>query len=160
MNSKSFRYSIKYGAQYGAWLTEKYCRGASLFFFLVHTCTKSLQGAQNIVHQNFKFFKPWPLLAKIENFKITLVKMPWDSPSKNELTRKQMIKKTCIWSLSTNFRFSGRKSQNQLKLANKITHFTIQFCSKNLTYFRNLNSFNVIKNILPQHSQEYISDWC
>ena len=31
------------------------------------------------------------------------------------------------WSLFTNFRFSGRKSQSQRKLAIKITHFTIQF---------------------------------
>ena len=32
-----------------------------------------------------------------------------------------------------NFRFSSRKSQSQKKLAKKITHFTIQFLSKNLT---------------------------
>ena len=44
-----------------------------------------------------------------------------------------------------NFRFSGRKSQSQQKLAKKITHFEIQFRSKNLTHFRDLNSFNIIK---------------
>ena len=51
-----------------------------------------------------------------------------------------------------NFRFSGRKSQSQQKLAKKITHFEIQFRSKNLTHFRDLNSFNIINKIL-QHSQ-------
>ena len=34
-----------------------------------------------------------------------------------------------------NFRFSSKKSQSQQKLAKNITHFTIQFCSKNLTNF-------------------------
>ena len=38
-----------------------------------------------------------------------------------------------------NFRFSGRKSQSQQKLAEKVTCFTIQFHSKNLTCFTNLN---------------------
>ena len=32
------------------------------------------------------------------------------------------------------FRFSGRKSQSQQKLSTKITYFTIQFRSKNLTH--------------------------
>ena len=36
-----------------------------------------------------------------------------------------------------NFRFSGRKFQIQQKQAKKITHFTIHFCSKNLTHFTN-----------------------
>ena len=55
-----------------------------------------------------------------------------------------------------NFKFSSRKSQNQQKLAKKITHFTIQFHSKNLIYFMNLNlSLNEIENnMLPQHSQK------
>ena len=35
-----------------------------------------------------------------------------------------------IISLFFNFRFSSRKSQSQQKLAKKITHFTIAFCSK------------------------------
>ena len=38
-----------------------------------------------------------------------------------------------------NFTFSNRKSQSQQKLAKRITHFTIQFCSKNLPHFTNLN---------------------
>ena len=39
------------------------------------------------------------------------------------------------------------------KLAKKINHFTIQLRSKNLTYFTNLNSFNIVKNTPRQHSQ-------
>ena len=38
-------------------------------------------------------------------------------------------------SLSTNFWFSGRKYQSQQKIAKKITHFKVQFCSKNFTHF-------------------------
>ena len=69
-----------------------------------------------------------------------------------------------------NFRFSNRKSQSQQKLAKKITHFTIQFRSKNLTHFTNLNSFEIENNMLPKHSQKafsvykfsskYVSVWC
>ena len=46
------------------------------------------------------------------------------------------------------FRFSSRKTQNQRKLAKTITHFTIQFCSKNLTHLTDLNSLNIVKIIL------------
>ena len=53
-----------------------------------------------------------------------------------------------------NFRFSSRKSQNQQKLAKKITHFTIHFCSKNLTHFTNLNSIDIENNMLLQHCQK------
>ena len=53
------------------------------------------------------------------------------------------------------FRFSSRKSQSQQKLAKKITHFTIQFRSKNLIHFTNLNSLDIENNMLPQHSQKY-----
>ena len=73
------------------------------------------------------------------------------------------------WSLSTSFRFFRRKFQSQQKLAKYITHFTIQFCSKNLAHFSNLNSLKIVKNILPQHSQKpypphrfysnYLSGW-
>ena len=69
-----------------------------------------------------------------------------------------------------NFRFSSRKSQSQQKLAKKITHLTIQFCSKNLTHFTNLNSFDIENNMLSQHSQKplwlykfyakHFSVWC
>ena len=39
-----------------------------------------------------------------------------------------------------NFRFSTRTPQSLQRLAKKIIHFTIQFRSKNLTQFTNLNS--------------------
>ena len=42
-----------------------------------------------------------------------------------------------------NFRFSSRNSQSLQKLAKKITQFTIQFCSKNLTHFTDLNDSNL-----------------
>ena len=53
-----------------------------------------------------------------------------------------------------NIRFSSKKSQSQQKVAKKITHFTIQFCSKNLTHLMNLNSLDVENNMLLQHSQK------
>ena len=69
-----------------------------------------------------------------------------------------------------NFRFSSRKTQNQQKLAKKITHFVIQFRSKNLTCFTKLNSLDIENNIHPQHSQKtfwlykfsikHVSVWC
>ena len=49
------------------------------------------------------------------------------------------------------FRFFNRKSQRQQKLARKSNHFTIQFRSKNLTYFENLSSLDIENNMLPQH---------
>ena len=68
------------------------------------------------------------------------------------------------------FRLSSRKSQYQQKLAKKITHFTIQFRSKNLIHFTNLNSLDIENNMLPQHSQKpfwlykfsskHVSVWC
>ena len=67
-----------------------------------------------------------------------------------------------------NFRFSSRTSQNQQKLAKKITHFTIQSHLKNLINFMNLN--DIENNLLPQHSQKsfslykfsskHVSVWC
>ena len=56
-----------------------------------------------------------------------------------------------IRSLSLNVRFSGKKSQNQQKLAKKISYLTIQFHSENFAYFTNLNSLNIAKSILPRH---------
>ena len=54
-----------------------------------------------------------------------------------------------------NFRFSSRKSQSPQKLAKKFpAHFTIQFHSKNLTHFKNLNSLDIENNMLSQHSQK------
>ena len=48
------------------------------------------------------------------------------------------------------FRFSSRKSQSQQNLAKKITHFTIQFQSKNLSFFTNLDSLDIKNNMLSQ----------
>ena len=62
--------------------------------------------------------------------------------------------KPWIWSLSLNFGFSSRTSQSQQRTAKAITHFTIQIHAKNLDHFTKLNSLNIGKNILPQHSQE------
>ena len=69
-----------------------------------------------------------------------------------------------------NFRFFSRKSQSQEKLPKKITHFTIQFHSKNLTHFMNLNSLdidmicscNTAKKpiwIYKQFSSKHVSVW-
>ena len=55
-----------------------------------------------------------------------------------------------IWSLSINFRYFGRKTQRQQKLATNITHFTKHFCFKNITHFTTLNSVNSPL----QHSQK------
>ena len=51
-------------------------------------------------------------------------------------------------------KFSSRMSQSQPKLAKKITHFKIQFWSKNLTHFTNLSSLDVENKMLLQHSQK------
>ena len=69
-----------------------------------------------------------------------------------------------------NFRFSSRKYQSPQKLAKMFTYFTIQFHSKNLTHFTNLNSLDIESNMLPQHSQKafwlykfsskHVSVWC
>ena len=52
------------------------------------------------------------------------------------------------------FRFSSRKSQRQQKLAKKITHFTIQFRSKNLAYFTKINSLDIENNMLQKCNQK------
>ena len=73
---------------------------------------------------------------------------------------KNLISEFIYLQSLSEFRFFGRKSQSQRKLAKKITHFTIHFRSENLTYFTNLNSLNIIKDILPQYSQEeHVSGW-
>ena len=56
------------------------------------------------------------------------------------------------------------------KNSKKITHFIIQFRSKNLTHFTNLNSLDTENNMLPQHGQKpfwlykfpskHVSVWC
>ena len=55
------------------------------------------------------------------------------------------------------FKFSRRKSQSQQKPAKKFTHFTIQFCSQNLTHFMKLNSLDIENNMLLQQSQKPFS---
>ena len=55
---------------------------------------------------------------------------------KTKLYQKINDSKPHIWSLSMNFRFSGRKSQSQQKLEKKITHFTKQFRSKQFLILR------------------------
>ena len=52
-------------------------------------------------------------------------------------------------------RFSNRKSQSQQKLAKKVTHFIIQFRSKNLTRFTNLNS----RTICSRNASKTLSDF-
>ena len=62
------------------------------------------------------------------------------------------------------------KSRRQQKLAKKFTHFTTQFCPKNLIHFLNLNSLEIENNMLLQHSQksfslykfssQHFSVWC
>ena len=62
-----------------------------------------------------------------------------------------------------NFRFSIRKSQSQQKLGKKIAHFRIQFRSKNITHFTNLDSFDIENNMLLQYTQKpfrHVSAWC
>ena len=55
------------------------------------------------------------------------------------------------------FRLSSRKSQSQQKLAKKITHFTIQFRTKNFTHFTNLNSLDVENDVLPHQSKTFLT---
>ena len=45
--------------------------------------------------------------------------------------------------------FNFSKSQSQQKLVKKITDFTIQFRSKNLTHFTSLNPLDIENNMLP-----------
>ena len=104
----------------------------------------SLQGRR-------KFFYGWACWVKSwvtddENFlKFPKLRHPKIVPIKQNLYQKINNLKPHIWTLSIDFRFSGRKSQSHHKLAKKITHFTIQFCSKNLTHFTNLNSLKIRK---------------
>ena len=89
--------------------------------------------------------------------KLHWLKRPKAVPKKQNLDHKTNNSKPHIWSLSIKFRFFGRKSQSQQKLVKKIIHFTMQFRSKSLTQFTNLNSLNIIKNRLRQHNQKRYS---
>ena len=74
--------------------------------------------------------------------KLHSLKCPKTVPKKWNLDQKVNDSKRYIWSLSLIFRFSNRKSQRQQTLAKKITHFTIQFRSKNLTHFTHSTQHN------------------
>ena len=56
-----------------------------------------------------------------------------------------------------NFRFSSRKFQSQQKLPKKIIHFTMQFCSINLSHFMNFNSLEIENNMLSQRSKTFLT---
>ena len=55
------------------------------------------------------------------------------------------------------FQIFWQKVSKPTKQVKKNTHFTTQFCSKNLTHFKNLSSINIIKNILPQTAKNLTS---
>ena len=50
--------------------------------------------------------------------------------------------------------FLAESLKARKKLPKKITHFAMQFRSKNLTHFMNLNSLDIENNMLPQHSKK------
>ena len=74
------------------------------------------------------------------------------------------IRKSHIWSLSTNFRFFGGKSQSQQKLAKTITYFITQF--RNAA--KNMFPIGVRRNIYiapfldaqELHSQGHLENKC
>ena len=83
---------------------------------------------------------PWLIDDRI--LKIKLAKMPQNSPKKTkfELEYKQL--KRLFLEFIYYIRLSDKNSSqptSQQKLSKKITHFTIQFRSKNLTHFTNVN---------------------
>ena len=96
------------------------------------------------------------------------------SPKKWNLGQKITDSKPHIWKFIFNSRFFNRTSRSQQKLAKKMTHFTIQFHSKNLTYCTNLKSLlkslNILKKYTPAtrpktHSlykfvSKHVSGWC
>ena len=57
MNLKSLRYGVQYGAQYVHDLRKNTVE-VQVSFCGARVHQKSTQGAQNIMHQNFKFFEP------------------------------------------------------------------------------------------------------
>ena len=89
----------------------------------------------------------------------SILKLHWLKHLKTVLKNRILDQKTDdpkphIWSLSSIVIFTSRKPQSQQKIAKNITHFTIQFCSKDLTRFANLNSLDAENNTIPQHSQK------
>ena len=59
-----------------------------------------------------------------------------------------------------NFRFLSIKSQTQWKLAKKVTHFTIQFCSKSFTHVMNPNLLGIENDMIPQYTQPTFQQIC
>ena len=85
------------------------------------------------------------MLATMVGRRQKFLKLDWPKhlkivSNKRNLHQKINNSKSHIQSLSFSFRFSSRKSQSQHKLPKKITHFPIQFDSKNIN--SNLNSLN------------------
>ena len=79
-------------------------------------------------------------------------------------------KKSELFKISFPMTFFLKSMLKSAKNGKNITHFTIQFRSKYLTYFTKFNSLNILKNILLQHSQnhyslykfssKHVSGWC
>ena len=63
----------------------------------------------------------------------------------------------CFENLPENLKLIDKHAYFQEKLATNITYFTIQFWSKNVTHFTNINSLNIIKNRIPQYNQKPFS---
>ena len=85
--------------------------------------------------------------TKKKNLKLHQLGCPKTLKKTRNLDQKKMIQ-------NLKFGIYLLTSDCHQKQAKKITHFTIQFRSKNLTHFTNLNSLNIIRNILMQHSQK------
>ena len=76
---------------------------------------------------------------------------------------------TFQWTLSEfffDFRIFSRKSRSQQKQAKRITHFAMQFRTKNLTYFKKLNSLDIeyapptqLKTSV-KFSSKHVFVWC
>ena len=82
-------------------------------------------------------------------------------PKKRNLDPKINNSQLHIWSLFCSFRFSSRKSRSQEKLAEKVTHFTIQFHSKKpFSHFPNFDSLNIVKMILPKQKPYSLCKFC
>ena len=92
----------------------------------------------------------WP---KTKNLKISQYKTSENSHIKRNLDHKANDANRHIWSSSINFRFFGRKSWSQQKLAKRSLILQYSFAQKASLILQYLNSLNIIKNILPQYSQ-------
>ena len=104
--------------------------------------------------------------ATIAGWRRKILKLHWlkrhkKVPKKRNLDPKINKSKLHIWSLSCSFRFSRRKSRSQQKLAEKVTHFTIQFHSKKpFSHFPNFDSLNIVKMILPKQKPYSLCKFC